>query len=506
METLKFKNFGYGDTGASRTKTSMKGFTSTSASPRLDIDTSANVLRQRGRMLYMGANIATSALKANRTNVVGEGLRLRSRVDGEVLGLSQHETFNLQKNIESEFALWAEKRRNCDATGVNDFYEMQQLVLLSWLMSGDVFAIRSHKEPTHDAPYSLRLKVIEADLVSTPTALSWGMFSQGKAENGNRIFDGVEIDDQGCIEAYYISNDYPNALFWEELKWDRIPTHTASGLPLVLHVMDAERPGQYRGVTLLAQVVEPLLNLSRYQESELTAAVIQSCFTGYVTQNSLNDDPFERAVSEVESASQDPSEYDIGPGRINRLLPGESINFFAPTRPDGNYAAFVNSVCEAVGAALEIPKEILLKSFTASYSAARGALLEAWKAFRMRRAWVVSDFCNPVFEMFLTEAVLRGRVDAPLYFVDPKFKAAYLRAEWVGPTQGALDPTKEIQAAAMAISEGLTTRGQQAMQVSGTDFASNANILSVENELLGKARQGLHPAELPPIQENEEGQ
>jgi len=35
----------------------------------------------------MAAPIATSAIKTNRTNVVGVGLRLKSRIDREVLGL-----------------------------------------------------------------------------------------------------------------------------------------------------------------------------------------------------------------------------------------------------------------------------------------------------------------------------------------------------------------------------------------------------------------------------------
>ena len=56
-----------------------------------------------------------------------------------------------------------------------------------------------------------------------------------------------------------------------------------------------------------------------------------------------------------------------------------------------------------------IPYELLVKNFTASYSASRASLLEAWKMFRMRREWLIGNFCQPVYEEWLTEAVVKGR-------------------------------------------------------------------------------------------------
>ena len=64
----------------------------------------------------------------------------------------------------------------------------------------------------------------------------------------------------------------------------------------------------------------------------------------------------------------------------------------------------MRAMCEQVGAALEIPADLLLMSFNSSYSASRAALLEAWKGFRMRREWLTDDFCKPVYEIWLTEA------------------------------------------------------------------------------------------------------
>ena len=81
-------NKGYGDAGASWHKKATKGFRAMSGSPKEDIDANNYTLRQRARMLYMAAPIATSAIRTNRTNVVGIGLQLKSRIDREALGPS----------------------------------------------------------------------------------------------------------------------------------------------------------------------------------------------------------------------------------------------------------------------------------------------------------------------------------------------------------------------------------------------------------------------------------
>ena len=169
------------------------------------------------------------------------------------------------------------------------------------------------------------------------------------------------------------------------------------------------------------------------------------------------------------------------------LLPGEDVTFGAPTHPQTGFDVFMRAMCEQVGAALEIPADLLMMSFNSSYSASRAALLEAWKAFRMRREWLVKDFCDPVYELWLTEAVALGRISAPGFLTDPLIRRAYLGADWIGPSQGQLDPTKEVQAATMAIEAGLTTREAEAIKLNGSDYVGNVTKLTVENELLKTA-------------------
>ena len=254
--------------------------------------------------------------------------------------------------------------------------------------------------------------------------------------------------------------------------------------------MEAERADQYRGVPYLAHVIEPVLQIRRYTEAEVTSAIIESFFTAFVKTEA---DPTELPFNEVglDNISTDQNEYEMGPGTINVMKPGEDITFGDPKRPASGFSAFERALCEQIGAALEVPADLLLKSFNNTYSSSRAALLEAWKAFRMRRTWFANDFCDPIYEMWMSEAVARGRINAPGFFTDPILRAAYLGCDWVGPSQGQLDPVKEMNAEILAISHGLTTHEAAATRLNGSQFDRNIEQLVQENTKLKEARDVL---------------
>lgn len=166
---------GYSEAGASTTKRAMRGFTPSSGSPQEDINQNNCTLRQRSRMLYMAAPVATSAINTNRTKVVGTGLSLKSSIDRDVLGMTPEAAKLWQRTTEAEFCVWASKPQNCDAIGLNNFAGLQQQALTAWLMSGDVFALFKRYEPTALNPYSLRVHLLEADRICTPD--EYGGFS-----------------------------------------------------------------------------------------------------------------------------------------------------------------------------------------------------------------------------------------------------------------------------------------------------------------------------------------
>lgn len=468
---LEFLNSGYGNHGANRQKKSLAGWNHAGGSPDEDIVDNLDVLRQRSRDLYMGgATLGTGALKTARTNVIGTGLRLKPSIDAEFLGLNDEAARELKRTIEREFKLWAEST-DCDAMRMNNFYELQQLAFLSQLMSGDCFALLPLTTRKRSV-YDLRVRLIEADRCSNPD----------KVDKSKDIKGGVEVDKDGAVAAYWFENKHPLGQSSGKREWTRVEAvGEKTGRVNVLHLMESERPEQRRGVPILAPVIEALKQLGRYTEAELMAAVVSGMFTVFIKSEAAGnqvpvgqESPFAQVIPDGQRVDdQDDASYELGNGAIMALEPGESVEMANPGRPNTAFDGFVTAILRQVGAALEIPYELLVKHFTASYSASRAALLEAWKMFRMRRVWFAADFCQPIYDEWFAEAVAKGRIAAPGFFDDPLVRKAYTQAEWHGPSPGQIDPLKEAKAAQLRVQEGFSTRERETAELTGGDFEMN---------------------------------
>jgi hypothetical protein len=171
-----------------------------------------------------------------------------------------------------------------------------------------------------------------------------------------------------------------------------------------------------------------------------------------------------------------------GAGKAVNLLPGESVESANPGRPNALFDPFVQAIVRQIGVALELPFEVLIKHFTASYSAARAALLDAWKLFRGRRDWLATNFCQPVYEAWLEEAVAIGRVPAPGFYADPAIRRAWCAAVWTGDGPGSIDPAKEVVAAKERIALGISTRAAESILHDGIDWRVKHKQLVEEEE------------------------
>lgn len=505
ITSVKVINSGYGDQGASHSKQSFRSFSARSYSPAYDITRHTATLRSRARSLYMGAPIATSAVKSLRTSVVGRGLHLNATPDFAILGISREEASEWARKTEREFALWAESKQASDISGMHDFYELQQLALTAWKMSGDAFCLIRQGKPTPNCPYSLRLQLIEADRVATPNGTSYdSVLLYSTLPNGNRVYDGVEMDKDNCrVVAYHVASEYPTThVVPSYTRIEKYGRHT--GLPNILHLMDAERPEQLRGVPIIAPVMESIMQLGQYLKAESVAALMETYMSGYITSE-VTDAPIlstqapsaivpEEGEEEEIEVKRDLSELEPEPGSIHQLLPGEKITFNDPKRPGSQFDPFVRSVAMQIGAATEIPADVLLKSYNTSYSAARAALQDFWRMVVMTRDWFASDFCGAVYEIWLTEAISIGRIQAPGFFSDPLARKAWIAHEWNGAAMPHLDPVKEANAMQIMTAHGWLTHKQATTLLNGGDWEANIAELEEEAKRLSAVQAMLNSA------------
>lgn len=472
LEALEgINNLGYSRHGASTHKKSLRGWFSKAGSPDDDIVKNIDKLRERSRDLFMGNPLSVGAIKTIRTNVVGSGLKLNANIDADFLGMTQEEARAWEKHVEREFRLWADSP-NCDASRMCTFGQLQSLVQISALTSGDIFAALPVIK-RKGVIYELCVYLIEGDRVCNP-----------EDRFIPNLYGGVEVGEFSEPVAYWVAKHHPAGTSgFVTRKWERIPAYgSKTGRRNILHVMqDFERPGQRRGVPVLAPVIEALKQLGRYTDAELVAAVVSGMFTVFIKTDAPDGPVGESGIPQYEQIdNHDDNTQEMGNGSIVSLGEGESIDTANPGRPNTAFDGFVVAICRQIGAALELPYELLVKHFTASYSASRAALLEAWKMFRMRRDWMVQSFCQPIYEEWLAEAVAKGRVIAPGFFYGPEYRAAWSGAQWYGPSQGQLDPLKEVKAAKLRVEETFSTREKEAAEMSGLNWEETAQICGRE--------------------------
>jgi len=466
--------------GASTSRRSMSQWNTASSDADSDILYDLPKLRERSRDLVRNAPIATGALGTSISNVVGTGLKLQSRIDSKYLGMSDDQADDWQDKTEREWQLFAESQE-CDYSRTLNFVGIQELVFRQTLENGDCFVLTPRLK-RGKFPYSLKLQLIEADRVC----------NDKHAPDKDGLISGIKKDPTtGEPLAYFIMNQHPDSAYVmpkDGMKWTEVPAFGANtGLRNVLHLYEMLRPGQTRGVPFLAPVVETLKVLDRYREAELMAAVVASLFTVFIkSQSGALEFPSSTGMgAEVESSSTD-IDFKMGSGAIIGLKKNEDISIANPSRPNTAFEPFVKAILEQIGAALGIPFEVLIRHFDASYSASRAALLEAWRFFRRRRSWLVSVLCQPVYEIWLWEAVASGRIAAPGFFADPILRKAYSKAVWVGDSPGYIDPQKDVAASKERIDALLSTYDEETALLTGGDFESNVHQRAKEKRLLDK--------------------
>lgn len=491
--------------GGKTNRPALSGWNPGAADADGDISPDLADLRAYSRDLARTSALAGGAINTVVTNVVGTGLAMQPTPDAAFLNLNEEAESRWIDAVDREWKLWAETPE-CDITRAQNFYGLQSLIFRSVLESGDCFVI-----PTMEgkgSAYKLALQVIEADRICNPN------FSP----DTDRMVHGVEMDEFGAPVAYHICNKHPGARQRQGLKWTRVPAFQQNGRRNVLHVFERRRPGQTRGVPYLAGVIEPLKQLKRYSDAEISAAVISAAFAVFVkmdpeafstlfdeTSGSTYLNAAKKWDGSVPTSSMDSS------GKAVNLLPGESIDAPDLGRPNAQFDPFFLAVCKQIGAMLELPVEVLLKHFNASYSASRAALLDAWRFFRGRRDFLATAFCTPVHGLWFEEAAAIGRVSAPGFFADPAWRRAWSAAVWTGDGPGSIDPMKEANAAEKRIDLEISTRADESLQYDGVPWKIKHRQRAREeaarrNDQTGKETASALPADVSHEQDPEDQQ
>lgn len=472
--------------GGSRTRRSMSEWSVSQGDADTDLLYDLPTLRERSRDHDRNNPIAHGAFKTKCLNVIGPGLKLRPQLDREALGMTEDEADALENQIKREWRLfWM--TQEVDAARTCNGPELEWMGYKQTKVNGDVIVLfpRISRE---GSPYETKVQVVEADRLC----------NKDNAPDSEELAGGVKKGKFGDPLEYHIAKQHPGKLLGgKSLGWDVIPAYgKKTGLRNVLHIYRPERPGQSRGIPDLAPVIEALKQIGRYTEAEIDAAVLSAFFTVFIKTNRTDGTtgtPLKVNSAVDGNGGMTADQYKLGKGTIIGLGENEDISTASPGRPNPNFDPFFVAIARQIGVALGLPFEVLIKHFTASYSAARAALLEAWKYFIVEREWWALKFNQAIYEMFFYEAVSLGRISAPGFFDDPIIRQAYLGADWIGPARGMINEKDELTASKMRVDMTVSTLDEETAQITGGDWEAKLPQRAKEQKKLKAA--GLVPEE-----------
>lgn len=449
-----------------------------------DLDT----LRERSRDLYRNNSIGRGIINTMTINIIGAGLKLQAAPDRAFLGMTDEYADLWEDNVERKYNNLMNSK-DCDAARSSTGYDLQNLAFLSYCVSGEVFALLPILERNKIS--QLCIQLVEADMVQN---------GPGEFTSKN-MRDGIKVDNYGAPIEYTIRTDM--------VKWEKVLAYgEKTGRPNVIHLFRQERPGQSRGVPLLASVMENIKQVDRGTKAVTAAMVIQSMFTAFVTTQNANaldsQIPGSQGTPTTESTLDD-SEYDytMAPGAVVRMKPDENITFADPTQPKSEFESFIMTHLMLAAMATGISYEMLSKRFLASYSASRASRIEAWRYFLMEREKFNRDYNQVHYEEWLACEILAGRIPAPGFFDSIDIMKAYCGSEWLGSSMGQIDEQKEVGASLLAIDGKLSTRTKETAKLYGGDFAKNIKKLKREEAQIGPQQKQI-PAntgsQSPPVE------
>jgi lambda family phage portal protein len=469
-------NFAY--TGASNKK-SLKNWQPTFATADETLMPALNILRARSRDACRNQPAAKGALKTMRTGVIGSGLQMQPSIDYEFLKITREQAEAWQAKTKQEFRIWAESR-NCDFLRQQTFLGLQKLAFTSQRTSGDCFILLPWK-PYPNMPYDLRVQLIEADRICNPNDLN----------DTSEIAGGIERNEDGVPIAIHIRTPHPHATLIGlnniHPTWQRIPFYgRKTGTRNVLQLIQIERIGQTRGEPILTPVIDTLKQISDYSAAELSAAVINALLTVFIERTEgdpASNSNLDKEGKESAEPWTNPNNYTLGTGTWVDGAPGEKMNLISAARPSSQFDPFFLACMKQIGMALSIPYEILIKHFSSSYSASRAAMLAFHTDCFAEREEFSEAFCQPIYEAFLEEAVLKGRITARGFLTDPYIKLAYSGAYWRGPAQGQIDEVKEVTAANLRVKFGFSTKQIESQKLTGEDYKDIMKAQGEEKKL-----------------------
>lgn len=487
FNAMPFNN-GFGGAGGSINSQTLSGFRSWSGTATADTLPYRHILVSRARQLAIMSPMAAASINRMVGGIIGEGLKYQFQSKSELIQDSHF--VSKSKYVYNRLKI-ASHLHELDSQRRLTWNQLQEIACYNWLLSGDVFFVRNNRKKSISS-----WRIIEADRCITPYFLA-SESQEGlvciNPETNNRIIDGVELNVDSIPVAYWFLKDYiENPLIVTREQIERISAKDDKGLPIVIHLFNAKRPDQYRGIPMISEVIETIFSTQNFIQATEQAAQFEAALYGFIKSDNPTFDETDELLSgdldekipidkKTESTPSDAPVMTLDPnytieqdskafmndlfkkpkmvnaGSIIHLGDGEDIKFLQPQHPNGNFDSYIKTQNGQVASAIGIPRQALSCEFDTTYASAKAAVIQANETYKRFRGYFLESFIKPVFEVFVYDC-LKDIVDDSLYYA----VSMAIESIWESPAMMCLDEYKELQAWEKAIELGLVDKDEAA--------------------------------------------
>ena len=465
-------------------------------------------LSLRSWQAYIESAEAQTVLNKFCTWVIGRGLKLQSEPVKSLLSKRNNDLKKFSDDVESRWSVYANSKK-ADHSERKTLNQLSRAAYKNAIIGGDLLVLLRYDE-------CVTVQLVDGAHVQSP--LNGSEWFPSAAKNGNRIINGIEIDNQGRHVAYYVRKPYDSMNVLSPLDYDRIPAKgKKTGILMAFMVYGLEyRLDTHRGIPLLTAVLEKLKKLERYEEATLASAEEQAKIAYQITHDvgGSGQMPFSAQIAAAHNPDGDsdlPTDS-VGNDLANKVIattnkqivnnpPGAEIKPMRDTKTQLYFKDFLDKYVDIVCACIEIPPNVAMSRYDSNYSASRAAIKDWEHTLSVKRSDFSSQFLQPIYNFFLEIEILKNNIQAPGYLIakskgDDFILDSYRTARWVGAPVANIDPVKEVEAerkklGITAESIPLTTIEAATEALSGGD--SDHNMEQYAEELDKSKDLGLRP-------------
>jgi lambda family phage portal protein len=414
-------------------------FTQSDRSINTELRADLDALRRRARDLAKNEPLAAKYLEMVTTNVVGSnGFSLQARVadivknaDG-TFGPKQDGLANTA--IEAAWADWS-KASNCDVSGRMSFPDMTRAIIRGVARDGEAL-VRIREGANNKYGYALQF----LDIERLDTTLN-----REQAPNVNQIIMGIEMDTDGRPLAYWL---LAAPIGRDPVARKPVRIDAAE----IIHLFITDDPEQVRGIPWMHASMIRIHHLKGFQEAAIIAARVGASKMGFFTNKDGNTAP----LADGEDAAGVPF-TEAEPGQFGMLPEGYGFESFNPDYPHANYESFVKGAKRDIGSGFGAAYHTLANDLEGvNFSSIRSGTLEERDGWMLIQRWLVGALLDQVYAQWMDNALLSGAILLPNGSPLPAAKRQkFMAHEFQGRRWQWVDPMKDIQAAVIAMENGL---------------------------------------------------